>query len=241
MATAADRRGPGPERAFASDLPAGGEVVLDPDESAHLVRSRRVPVGAAVVLFDGMGTTCLGRLRTADPRAAVVEVEGPHPARVPSRRVHLVVSLPEPARADAMVAALAELGVRQLTPMLCARTGRGREALAERRAKRWVRAAREALKVNGCAHAMRILPTGSFESLLHADAVLLDPDPRAAPLASVLGTREAPRPILVGPEGGFIEAELDAAAQCGVPVARLGAAALRTGTAAVAAAAVALS
>ena len=55
MATAGDRRGPGPERAYVCPLPPAGEVRLGPEESRHLVRVRRVAAGSEVVLFDGRG------------------------------------------------------------------------------------------------------------------------------------------------------------------------------------------
>ena len=44
MATAGDAPGPGPERAFHRPLPETGCVRLGPEESAHLVRVRRVAV-----------------------------------------------------------------------------------------------------------------------------------------------------------------------------------------------------
>jgi len=218
-----------------------GEVVLDGEESAHLVRVRRVAAGQIVVLFDGLGATGIGTLTQADPRAAVVALTGPHPARLPARLVRLAVSLPEPARADRMVAMLAELGVSELMPLTCARTDPGRRTLAGRRAKRWTRAAREALKVNGGAHALRIHPTKAFAELVGPESLLLDPDPDAPPFAECLGATDPTPWILIGPEGGFTEAELVTAVEAGTHTARLGGLALRTGTAALAAAAVALN
>ena len=240
MATAADRRGPGPERAFAPDLPTTGDVVLDKEESAHLVRVRRVREGDDVVLFDARGATRQGRLITADAKAAVVTVVGEAPARAPGRRVRLAVSLPEPARADALVATAAELGVAVLQPMTCARTDPGRAALAERRAAKWARAAREALKVNGLAYALEIPTPVAFEALLAEPALLLDPDPTAPPLRDMLGEADPTPWLLIGPEGGFTDAELDTASTAGVATARLGGPALRTATAALVAAAAAL-
>lgn len=241
MATAADRRGPGPERAFTPHVPLVGEVVLDGEESAHLVRVRRVAAGQPVVLFDGVGGTGIGTLTQADPRAAVVTVVGPHPARAPARAVRLAVSLPEPARADRMVAMLAEMGVGELTPLMCNRTDPGRRTLAGRRATRWARATREALKVNGCAHAMQIHETRPLADLLGPEGLLLDPDPARGSLAQVLGSGEGIPWILVGPEGGFTEGEIASATEAGSPIARLGGLALRTGTAAVVAAAAILT
>lgn len=241
MATAPDGRGPGPERAYTPRVPARGEVVLDGEESAHLVRVRRTLVGQPVALFDGIGGAALGVLRKADPRAALIEVTGPSAVRSPGRLVRLAVSLPEPARADRMVATLAELGVGELTPLICVRTDPGRRTLAERREKRWLRAAREALKVNGGAHMLRIHPTRALADLVGPESLLLDPDPEAPAFVECVRGSEATPWILVGPEGGFTEQEIAHAAEAGARSARLGGLALRTGTAAAAAAAIALA
>ena len=243
MATAGDSRGPGPERAFAPALPpAGGEVVLGPEESHHLVRVRRARADDVVVLFDGLGGTVRGRLREAAPRRAVVAVEAPYPDREPPRPVVLAVSLPEPGRADDLVASLAELGVGRLVPLVAARTPRGREALPDRRRARWERLCREAAKVNGRSRLLEVAAATPLAAVLAAApaACLLDPDPAAPRLASLLAA-EGPLPwLLVGPEGGFTDAEVAAARAAGARRARLGTVALRTGTAALAAAAQAL-
>lgn len=240
MATAGASRGSGPERAYASVLPATGEVRLDPEESSHLVRARRVRVGEAVVLFDGQGGSRLGRLADANAKAALVHIDGDYPDRRPSRVLRLAVALPEMGRADRMVQALAELGVAELAPLVTVRSAPGRAGQAERRAPRWAKLAREACKVNGCARALELRPALPFEDALVQGAVLLDPDPAAAPLLEVLGAAGESAWLLVGPEGGFTEAELGSAREGSAPVARLGATALRVETAAIAAAAIAL-
>ncbi|MDJ0520435.1 MAG: RsmE family RNA methyltransferase [Planctomycetota bacterium] len=239
MATAGASRGSGPERAWAPALPKGGEVVLDAEESSHLVRSRRVAVGDAVVLFDGRGTCRAGVLVGGDPRAARVALEGDYPDRTPARTVRLAVSLPEMGRADRMVQALAELGVAEVGHLVCARSEPKRAGQAERRAARWEKLAREACKVNGCARALRIAPPVLFDAALAGTALLLDPDP-AAPSLATAGSGSEDLTLLIGPEGGFTESEVEAARAAGAGVARVGQAALRVETAAIAAAAVVL-
>jgi 16S rRNA (uracil1498-N3)-methyltransferase len=240
VATAGAAAGAGPERAYAPDLPAAGSATLDAQESAHLVRSRRARAGDAVVLFDGRGRTVHGVLSAADPRAAVVEIQGEYPDRAPRRVVSMAVSLPEAGRADRLVAMLAELGVRRFAPLLAARTPSNRAALATRRGDRWRRLAVEAAKVSGSSVLLSIHEALPFEDALAAGAVLLDPDPGAPPLRDVLGDAETPW-LLVGPEGGFDDAERARAREAGARRARTVHAALRIETAACAAAAVALA
>ncbi len=242
MATAGAARGSGPERAFAAPLPTSGDVVLDGEESAHLVRSRRARAGDPVVLFDGAGASRAGTLLEADPRAARVRVEGEYPDRRPSRLARLAVALPEMGRADRMVQALAELGVGELVHLACARGDPKRAEQAERRRGRWEKLAREACKVNGCARTMAFGSSLTLDAALAAGAILLDPDPDGVPLAAAALADDCAGWLLVGPEGGFTEAEVQAAHEAaGCFVARLGATALRVETAAIAAAAVILA
>ena len=242
MATAGDQRGVGPERAFHRGLALGTEVVLSPEESHHLCRVRRVAVDDPVVCFDGEGGSVLGTVVDADPRGARVRLQTPYPSREPAAEVTIAASVPEPARADAMVATLAELGVRRWIPLRCARTPARRMELVDRRRARWGRAAQEAAKVNGCARLMAIASPRAFAEVIASADYLLDPDPRAGTLAAALHGRPATRICLVvGPEGGFADEELRVASDAGLQAVTLGTCALRTGTAAVAAAAVCLA
>jgi 16S rRNA (uracil1498-N3)-methyltransferase len=207
------------------------------------VRTRRAREGEEVVLFDGAGTTVRGVLARADPRGAVVEVTGPYPDREPGREVLVAASPPEAGRGDDMVAALAELGVTRYVPLLCERTPPGRAEAASRRADRWGRLALEAAKVSGRSRLLLLDPPAALaDALARLRApVLLDPDPSAPWLPSVLAPAPAPAALLVGPEGGFTDSERAQALAAGARAARISAAALRTETAAVAAAAIALA
>jgi len=245
VATAGDRRGAGPERAFCAVLPATGPVTLDRDEGHHLVRARRARVGDPVVLFDGRGGSVLARLVDARGDAPVLEVVGPAADREPRRRVVVVTALPAAGRADNLVAALAELGVTRLVPLRARRAGLDPDEVVARRAERWARILREAAKVNGRSRLLEIgaplTPAGAVTAarLAGGSPVLLDTDPRLPPLQGVIG--DAPSPwLLLGPEGGFDDEEVGALAAGGVPGASLGACALRTDLAAVVAAGIAL-
>ena len=198
MATAGAARGSGPERAFAPLLPATGEVRLDAEESAHLVRVRRVAVGDEVALFDGRGATRLARLLTADARGALLLVLGEGADRAPRRALTVAASIPEPARADELVESLAWLGVACWVPLLCARTPANRAALVERRAARWARLVREAAKGNGRSLLLELGAATPLGELLArppaAGLVLLDPDPEAGRLLDEPDLRQARRP-----------------------------------------------
>lgn len=242
MPTHGDRRGGGPERAYAPDLPEpGGTVVLSPGESHHLVRVRRLRGGDAVVLFDGKGGSVVGTLVEAAGRAAEVRVDGAWPDREPERAVRLAVSLPEPGRADRLVGVLAEMGVAALAPLVAARTHPRRARMGEERRERWERLALEAAKVNGRSRLMRIEAPRTLAQVLREPSVLLDPDPAAPSLTSVLPPSGDLPWLLVGPEGGFTTEEVEQARRAGAPTARLARPVLRVENAALCAAALALA
>jgi 16S rRNA (uracil1498-N3)-methyltransferase len=244
VATAGGSRGPGAERAYASPLPAHGEVVLSPDESAHLVRVRRAEAGDEVVLFDGEGATRRARLVTADARAARLTVLADAPDREPTLALVVAASPPETARADLLVEQLAWLGVARWIPLLCARTPGERGAAVLRRRERFERLAREAAKGNGRSRVLEVADPVTLDALLARPPaprlVVLDPDPAAPRLVDLAASGHGSLCCLIGPEGGFTETELQACLTAGARVAALSACVLRVEQAAVTAAAQAL-
>ncbi len=241
MATAGDTRGRGPQRAFVESLPSSGAVRLSPEESHHLCRTRRVAQGATVVLFDGEGATMRGTLVHADGRAAVVELDAPYPDREPAVRVHIAAAVPEPARADHMIATMAELGVWSYQPTQFERMHPKRIELVQRRGERWTKMTREAAKVNGRSRLMEIREVLRFRELRLHDSIVLDPSPDVPPLASVIRRDASSAMLVIGPEGGLTPGELEHAREQKARLANLGAPVLRIETAALAAAAIALS
>ena len=259
MATAGASRGSGPERAHLARIPAAGTARLDADEGHHLLRVRRARVGDEVVLFDGRGGSFLARLLDARPEGPTLEIVGPYPDREPARPVTVASAVPGPSRLDDLVTTLAELGVTAWIPLDAARAARDAADAVERRRDRLERLVREAAKVSGRSRFLRIeaprtpaqIWGGAAGAAVGGTAggggggtiVLLDPDPAAPTLASVLRESAAasgPATLLVGPEGGFTEAEVAAARDAGVRRASVSACALRTEVAAIAAAAIAL-
>lgn len=145
--------------------------------------------------------------------------------RLPLMPIALATAWPKGARADELVRRAAESGVERLIPLRCARSVVGRDEFSAARWERWQRILRET-----CQQCRRpVLPSLDRQPVdLRAalrEAPLAHPIaliPGAWPLQHELDLR-APREVLliVGPEGGFDDAEELWLAESGVATAGL--------------------
>ncbi len=230
---------------FAGAPEVGESVVLAPDDARHAVRSLRLRKGDQFTSSDGHGG--LARCRVVRAAHLLVEAEVVERTAQDRPRPALTVLLapPKGERLTWAVQKLAELGADEIVLVEAARSVRQWEG--ERAAKvgpRLEAVAREAAKqarrtfipaVSGpVPWAEAVVPGGVSTILLweRATVGLLDALPEGRPDALAL---------VVGPEGGIPEEEARAAEAAGARLAWLGPNILRTETAAVAAAAVALA
>jgi 16S rRNA (uracil1498-N3)-methyltransferase len=224
----------------------GGVVVLGDQDSHHLARVVRRRQGDAVEAIAPDGTLWPCAVRELGPPASLVVTGPPRPAP-PAPPVDLWVGLCDPGRLDLVAEKCAELGVRRLGIMATARARRiPDDASWERRAGRMARVAEAAARQSGRGTWPRPGPLIPFDHVLAetvpGQGIILDP--RApAPLAEALRTCPAGMPVtlLVGPDTGFDEAEVDAARARGIIPAGMGRGMLRAETAAIAAATLALA
>ncbi len=180
---------------------------------------------------DGRGGWRPCTARPSGRRAVVLEVDGPvtrEPA--PAPRLTVAFSLAKGERSEWAAAKLAELGVDRIVPLVCARTVVRPDDEGGRRTQRLARIIREAAMQARLVHLPELAPTTAFADLLAAEggqACIAEPGGGAPSIAAPLA--------LIGPEGGWTTAELDAAAAQGVRTVTLSDHVLRVETAAVAA------
>ena len=211
------------------ELPDGDAVALTGDEGRHAARVRRVLVGEQVLVGDGRGhiAECTVSTVTADGLELRVTARRTVPA--PDPRLVIVQALPKGDRAELAVETMTELGVDVIVPWAAARSiaqwhgARGIKAL-----EKWRRTAREAAKqsrrawvpeVRDLVTTAEVVPT----LVLHEAA--------SAPLSSVALPDHGDILLVIGPEGGIADDELDAFASAGATAVRLGEPVLRTSTA----------
>lgn len=227
---------------FYGDI-SGSVVRLSGREAHHAAVVRRIEVGEQIVVADGLGSGIRGRVVAVSkdavdvaPDAAVVE-----PPATP--RVVVVQALPKGDRGELAVELLTEVGADVIVPWSASRcVVQLRGERADKTLARWRSTAREAAKqarrlripevrdITSTRDVAALLSGASLPVVLHESAT--------APLSSVLAPDSGDIVVVVGPEGGITEAELEA---FGVDPLRLGATVMRTSTAGAAACAALLS
>jgi len=227
-------------------LRPGDERVLDAEGSHYLCRVLRSAAGEALQVFDGEGARHVAHVAHADPRAARVRV-GPALAPLPESplRIRLAQCLSAGEKMDWTVEKAVELGVAGIAPLLCARSVvRLDGERAARRLEHWRR-----LVVAACMQCGRDRLPGLQAPVPLADwlagrmpaapGLVLAPSAalRLGEWVPAAAARGAPveLDLLVGPESGLTDAELDAARAAGLVPVSLGPRILRTETAGLAA------
>jgi 16S rRNA (uracil1498-N3)-methyltransferase len=215
----------------AADAMAGDRFPL-PRAVERQVRSvLRLGDGDRLVLLPGDGTEAVCRL---DGDACVVEERRPVRSE-PRHRLTVVQALLKGDALEEVVQHATEVGVAAFRLVVTERCV-ARE-LSPRRLERLRAIAREAAEQSERGIVPTVAPPVPLREALEAGSVLLYERHEGPRLAGL----DPPRGVVIGPEGGFSQAEVAAAARAGLTIAGLGPRILRAQTVAVAAAAVILS
>ena len=228
---------------FVADDVTGDRVVLVGPEGRHAATVRRVRVGEAVDVVDGIGTRATGTVAVVGRDTVEVAVERRTTEPQPQPRIVLVQALAKGDRGELAVELATEVGVDEVVPWSAERSivrwdgERGAKALA-----RWRSTAREAGKQSRRAAFPVVTEqrtTGQLVELVRAaEASYVLHEGAAQPLALQAFPTAGTVLLVVGPEGGVTEQELATLAEAGAVAVRLGPSVLRTSTAGAAAAAV---
>jgi 16S rRNA (uracil1498-N3)-methyltransferase len=190
-------------------LREGARVALLPEQANYLLNALRLREGARVLVFNGREGEFAARLQGATRKGADLSIaEQIRPQEFAPDIDYLFAPLKH-ARLDYIAQKAVEMGARRLRPVMTRRTQASRVNLDRLRAN-----AIEAAEQCGVIWLPEIVPDEPLErALLHwpAERLLIFCDeeaPQADPLAA-LGAVSAPHglALLIGPEGGFDEAE----------------------------------
>jgi len=225
---------PHPRFFIDAPLTAGESLRLPAAVAHHALRVLRLRHGAPVVLFNGRGGEYAASL-LIDDGDAVARVEAHDPIdRESPLKITLIQALVAAEKTDWIVEKAVELGVDRI---VIAPTRRSVVRLDARRGERRLQRWREIVLSACCQCGRNRVPQldffPSFEAALTSSPagqprLILLPSagnglPRALP-----GHRAT---LLVGPEGGFSEDEVQRATQAGFIATRIGPRTLRTETA----------
>jgi 16S rRNA (uracil1498-N3)-methyltransferase len=215
-------------RFFAAQISDGVAVLSDGDRH-HLQRVLRMSVGDTCEVVAG------GRVWEARVTAGGLEL-GEEVTQV-SAAPTLTVWLAQPgARSDEAVEKLTELGVARIGAL---RSDLLKGSFTSARLARWQRVAEAAAKQSRQRRPPELLGVSPYAAVLSPEAVVLSNEGASGGLANrIVGRRSAT--LLIGPESGFSADELELARERGVAVATFGPVVLRTETAAIVAASLAL-
>jgi 16S rRNA (uracil1498-N3)-methyltransferase len=211
---------------------------IQSEELHHLSKVLRKKVGETIIVVDGEEHAYKAILESISKSAAECKIlQTFHRFNEPDIEVKLAFALlKNPSRVDFLVEKCTELGAREFIPM-----GTERTIVSKAHTERLQKIALSAMKQCGRSYLPRI---HSLMSILDALAYLKDCEGRfimhemasegnAARRKTILQCRSVG--VLVGPEGGFTEEEVQAAQSAGFVPVSLGPRRLRSETAAIAA------
>jgi 16S rRNA (uracil1498-N3)-methyltransferase len=223
-----------------SPLTENSQLQLEAEPSKHLAKVLRMKSGDSLTIFNGGGEAFSASILSANKGSVVVEVgSGLNEDLESALSIHLGIAVSRGDRMDWVVQKATELGVTEITPLFTERT---EVKLAGERAQKKLRHWQQ-ITINACQQCGRnrlpithpITELGAWHSGVEADCKLVLHH-RASPLD--YGSAPTSIALLVGPEGGLTEIEIESAEQVGFQSLRLGPRVLRTETAPLAAIAI---
>ncbi len=225
-------------------LVAGPEVSLTGSEAHHIKNVLRLKPGDGLKLFDGTGFEYEAAIVRVSAKKVTVEIQ--HKARlaVPSG-VQIIVAQAflKEKKMDDLVRKLCELGMTQWVPFFSRRSiARPDAKRLEARSQRWQRIATEAVKQCRRVDTPQIAGARSFEEMLdfsqNCDLRIVFWENESSPLTADRSSNDNPVKkilLMLGPEGGFSDQEIQRLQNSGFISAGLGPRILRAETATIAA------
>lgn len=221
---------------------AGSLVRVEGEEGRHAVRVSRLREGESTELSDGAGTRAHGVVEEVGRDAFAVRLTGVVHEPAPAVALTLVQALAKGDRDERAVEQATEFAADAIVPWQAERSvsrWSGEPAKASKGVAKWQRIAREAAKQSMRSRVPQVCDPATLDDLCDAassaalDVIVLHPRGEE-PLSGWAPHPESPGGavwVVVGPEGGFTEHELDRLSAAGASVRTLGDAVLRTSSA----------
>lgn len=226
------------------------KVLISGEDARHIGKVMRCKAGDKLIVSDGISREALVEIDTIEPQEVVAEIiEMLEHVGEPWLRVTIAQSLPKGDKMETVIQKCTEIGAIRFVPFLSERTVVQYDGKKEeKRVARWSKIAKEAAEQSHRSRVPVIESPFTWKEFLATlpeyDLVCLCYEKeqgqqlRDVLLPFVKGLdqeRKYKLAVVVGPEGGFTEAEVHAAEAAGAVSIGLGRRVLRTETAAMAA------
>ena len=212
---------------FVYDSQVQGEnIYIEGTDVNHIVHVLRMKVGEEVSVHDDVNRKYLCRIeKLLEERVVLSIVEQQESDTELSCPIYLFQGLPKGDKMEWIIQKCVELGVHAIVPVATKRAVvKLDEKKAQKKVNRWNAIAESAAKQSGRGIVPEVLPVMKWKEALEY-ARQLD----VKMIASVSFGQSVG--IFIGPEGGFEEAEVEAAKEIGAIPVTLGRRILRTETA----------
>lgn len=219
------------------NLNAGEQIELDTAAAHHLSRVLRAASGDPVILFNGYGGEYRAELVIAGKKVSANIVEHIDVDRESHLHITLLQGISKGERMDFAIQKAVELGVNRIVPVICERTVVNlKQERGNKKLQHW-----QGIMVNACEQSGRTqLPLLDapikLDQLVSLDlsGLKLTLDPRSTIHIREIENNDTRIHLLIGPEGGLSNAEVEQTLGMGFVGVNLGPRILRTETAALA-------
>ncbi|MDN6133116.1 MAG: 16S rRNA (uracil(1498)-N(3))-methyltransferase [Brevibacterium sp.] len=225
---------------LAAEAVVGQVLIVGEDVAGHAVRVRRLGPGDELEVVDGSGTRVRGTVSSASANELGIHVTSVTHTEANQPRLVLVQALAKGDRDLQAIESATEIGVDEVVPWAAERSiadwpAKKRDKLAAK----WDNVLRAAsLQARRCRFPLRhdlVRGTGLASALTETDTVFVLHEAAQLKLSRALAaadSRSSSRIVLVvGPEGGVGDAELEALAAIGAEAVLLGPTVLRSSSA----------
>lgn len=206
--------------------------ISDPDIVNQILRVLRLGVGDQLVLADGKTNECIGEIVDRQKDELVVSViERYVNTNEPTVSCILYCAILKRENFELVVQKATEIGVREIVPVVSQRTVK-----LDIKAERLQKIVKEAAEQSGRGRLPIVHSAMPFgDALNHAkhNNINIFFDFSDVPVESIAIHGTQRRGLFIGPEGGWTEAEADAARVAGHAIGSLGALTFRAETAAI--------
>ncbi|MDR0291521.1 MAG: 16S rRNA (uracil(1498)-N(3))-methyltransferase [Elusimicrobium sp.] len=218
---------------------AGGKFIIKGGEARHLTGVMRAKNGDGIKIFDGVKKYS-AVIESAGKTLVQGSITGEIPLKLPPKNLTLCFSPVGRTETEEILDKGAQLGVRAFLPVITKRTEHDVSKKWDSKNDRWRAVILAAVKQCETSLIPQILPPQKFENALAAGDIIAYEKETNTPLSKIISGKKDIR-IFIGPVGGFTEREIELALGRGAQTAALGVNIMRAETAALAAAAIALS